>query len=70
MNYSFSVKKWSFLLCAGLVAALMLFTSCEKKSRRSNANANSAYPITISIFSMANMQQEINKRIAKWSPKS
>jgi putative aldouronate transport system substrate-binding protein len=62
MNCSF--KKVGLLLCAGLA----LFASCGKKpSRRVYKNTDPTAPITISIFSMASMQQPpSDNKIYKW----
>jgi len=66
MKFTFSLKKWGFILCAGFAAALLLFTACDKNSRRFG-NANTNYPVTISVFSMASAQQPpADNKIYKW----
>jgi putative aldouronate transport system substrate-binding protein len=66
MKFTFSIKKWGLILCALLAALLLLFASCERKSKRFS-DSDAAYPITISVFSMASMQQPpADNKIYKW----
>jgi putative aldouronate transport system substrate-binding protein len=71
MNHANLIKKRGFALAAGLAVALaatlMLLASCNKNSGRSKTDGGSASPVTISIYSMANMQQPpADNRIYKW----
>jgi len=59
-----TLKKAGILLCA----AALLFVSCGKKAKKITfENTDPTYPITISIFSMAEMQQPpADNKIYKW----
>jgi putative aldouronate transport system substrate-binding protein len=60
----FHHKKIGLLLCAGI----LLFASCGKKSKKTAySDTDPTYPITISVFSMAEMQQPpADNKIYKW----
>jgi len=62
MIEKFPVKKAGLLLCA----TVLLFTACGKK-KSNYSDTDPTYPITISIFSMAEMQQPpADNKIYKW----
>ncbi|MCL2270824.1 MAG: extracellular solute-binding protein, partial [Treponema sp.] len=63
MIHSFSLKKICLCICASLV----LFASCSKKTEREFSDTDPSYPINISVYSMASMQQPpANNKIYKW----
>ncbi|MDR2701856.1 MAG: extracellular solute-binding protein [Spirochaetaceae bacterium] len=64
MIYKSPLKKIGLLLCAGA----LLFASCGKKSKKIVfSDTDPTYPITISIYSMAQMQQPpADNKIYKW----
>jgi putative aldouronate transport system substrate-binding protein len=62
-----SLKKTIFCIFACICACFALFASCKKSSGRAFKDTDPTYPINISVFSMAAMQQPpADNKIYKW----